>query len=255
MGYTFLFGHPTNFAATVVCFIAILMRDVERNRFSIYCGLLTLCATGRFKAIGFALVVVAMIFLFRRSKRIPFAFIVITLLGVLAISYDQIALYFFDPNTARSILLVTSIKVASMFAPFGSGLATFGSNASADYYPDFYFSLGFDRVYGLTPVNHDYLVDSFWPTVLGQCGYLGFATMVSLFVVIFSIAIASSKQGRSLWACLAIPTYLVIASTSEASIFASYSVLLAFGFALVVTSQHRDELSAGASNGEAHKFL
>lgn len=44
--------------------------------------------------------------------------------------------------------------------------------------------------------------------------------------------------GVPLWASFAIPIYLLIASTSEASIFASYSVLLAMTFALLVTDSN-----------------
>lgn len=238
LGYSFLFGHPTNFAATVVCLISILLLDVKSNRLFIVCGLLVLCATGRFKAIGFAFIVAAAVFLYSDKKKIPLSFILIAGCGALFLVYDQISLYFFDSSTARSVLLSTSFDVANMHWPLGSGLATYGSNASADYYPAFYYSLGFPSVYGLGPMNHDYLVDSFWPAVIGQCGYLGLMLVAIIFVLLFSMSRKAVDLGVPLWASFAIPIYLLIASTSEASIFASYSVLLAMAFALLVTDSN-----------------
>lgn len=234
LGYSFLFGHPTNFAATVVCLVCILLLDVKSNRLYIVCGLLVLCATGRFKAIGFAFIVAAAIFLYSDKKKIPLSFILIAGCGALFLVYDQISLYFFDTSTARSVLLSTSFDVANTYWPLGSGLATYGSNASADYYPQLYYNLGFASVYGLGPLNHDYLVDSFWPAVIGQCGYFGLLLIIVLFVLLFFIARRAVRLGGPLWASFAIPIYLLIASTSEASIFASYSVLFAMTFALLI---------------------
>lgn len=235
LGYSFLFGHPTNFAATVVCLTCVLLLDVKSNRFFIVCGLLVLCATGRFKAIGFAFIVGAAVFLFSDKKKIPLSFILIAGCGALILVYDQISLYFFDASTARSVLLSTSFDVANEHWPLGSGLATYGSNASGDYYPKFYYELGFPSVYGLGPLNHDYLVDSFWPAVIGQCGYFGLLLIFVLFVLLFLVSRKAVRLGAPLWASVAIPIYLLIASTSEASIFASYSVLLAMTFALLIS--------------------
>lgn len=238
LGYSFLFGHPTNFAATVVCLISILLLDVKSNRLFIVCGLLVLCATGRFKAIGFAFIIAAAVFLYSNKKKIPLSFILLAGCGALFLVYDQISLYFFDSTTARSVLLSTSFDVANMHWPLGSGLATYGSNASADYYSSFYYSLGFPSVYGLGPMNHDYLVDSFWPAVIGQCGYIGLLLVAIIFVLLFSMSRKAVDHGVPLWASFAIPIYLLIASTSEASIFSSYSVLLAMTFALLTADSN-----------------
>lgn len=235
-GYAFLYGHPTMLAAVVVCLVSVLLLDVESNKFQIICGLAVLFATGRFKAIGFAFIIAAAVFLYPNRKRIPLSFIVVAGCGALFLVYNQIALYFLDTHTARSVLLTTSFDVANSHWPLGSGFATYGSNASGDYYPQFYYSLGFQNVFGLGPLEHSYLVDSFWPAVIGQCGYIGLVLIVTLFVLLFGVAREAVKRGLPLWASISIPIYLLICSTSEASIFASYSVLIAMTFALLITS-------------------
>lgn len=87
-------------------------------------------------------------------------------------------------------------------------------------------------------MNHDYLVDSFWPAVIGQCGYIGLLLVAIIFVLLFSMSRKAVDHGVPLWASFAIPIYLLIASTSEASIFSSYSVLLAMTFALLTADSN-----------------
>lgn len=246
LGFSFWFGHPSNFAATIVGFIALLLTDPRRNRWPIIAGLLILFSTGRAKAVGFAVILVIGVLFYSKSKRIPATFIIIGLVGCVAIAYDQIALYFFNSNTARSILLQTSLMVAKMFFPLGSGFASYGSNASGEYYTSFYYSLGFDKIYGLTPSNHDYLVDSFWPLVVGQFGFAGlivFCIAIYYFTRMVSCEVRNGKV--PLWAAVAIPLYLFIASTSESAFFASYAPYLALTLAIIL-KQAKSKVSDAA---------
>lgn len=248
LGFSFWFGHPSNFAATVVGLIVVLLPDLKRNRWAILFGLLVLVSTARIKAIGFALVLLVGILLYPRSKRIPVTFIIIGITCAVAVAYDQISLYFFNSSTARSILLHTSILVAKMFMPLGSGFATYGSNASGEYYTPFYYSLGFDKVYGLTPLNHDYLVDSFWPIIFGQFGLIGTIIFCISIIFLARIILRSIREGVPLWAAVAVPLYLVIASTSESAFFDSYAPYLAFVLAILLRQARAQVLDVASAD-------
>ena len=70
-----------------------------------------------------------------------------------------------------------SFKVArtiifSDYIPFGSGLASFGTNAAAKYYSPLYFKYHLDTVWGLYPENPAFLADAFYPA-LAQYGLVG----------------------------------------------------------------------------------
>ena len=70
-----------------------------------------------------------------------------------------------------------SFKVArtiifSDYIPFGSGLASFGTNAAARYYSPLYFKYHLDTVWGLYPENPTFLADAFYPA-MAQYGLVG----------------------------------------------------------------------------------
>lgn len=68
-------------------------------------------------------------------------------------------------KTARTIIF-------SDYIPFGSGLASFGTNAAAKYYSPLYYEYGLDDIWGLYPDNPMFLADAFYPT-LAQYGMVG----------------------------------------------------------------------------------
>lgn len=233
--FQFLFGHPSNFAATIVGFVALLLLDPKKNAVYIICAFLLLALTTRIKAIGLVLVLSIALLIFPGKERIPKSFVVMAGLAVLAIAYEQIGLYYLNDGTARSVLLSKSFEVANMFFPTGAGFASYGSNITRDFYPAFYYYLGFDHVHGLTPLNSNYLVDSFWPIIIGQFGWLGLILFLTFVVSFFrSVLYDQFCRRRILWASLTIPIYLLIASSSESAFFSSYSVYLAFTLVLIL---------------------
>lgn len=68
-------------------------------------------------------------------------------------------------KTARTIIF-------SDYIPFGSGLASFGTNAAAKYYSPLYYKYNLDSIWGLYPENPMFLADAFYPT-LAQYGLVG----------------------------------------------------------------------------------
>lgn len=235
LGYAFLYGHPSNFAAAVItCLVVILAERKSVNVFTVIATLL-LIASDRSKAIAFAAVAVYVVFFIRKDDRIPIGFWLVSCLGSLLIAFDQIKLYFFDLATARSVLLLSSFKVASRFCPLGSGFATYGSNVTIADYSPLYYDLGFEKVWGLSPINNDYIADSFWPIVIGQFGYIGLIAFIVLLMCFIKKAIVAVKFNASpIWPiCLAI-VYLLIASTSESAFFSAYASGFAMSIALIM---------------------
>lgn len=68
-------------------------------------------------------------------------------------------------KTARTIIF-------NDYIPFGSGLASFGTNASAKFYSPLYYKYGLNDIWGLHPENPMFVADAFYP-VLAQYGMLG----------------------------------------------------------------------------------
>lgn len=68
-------------------------------------------------------------------------------------------------KTARTIIF-------SDYIPFGSGLASFGTNAAARYYSPLYYEYHLDNIWGLYPENPMFVADAFYPA-LAQYGLVG----------------------------------------------------------------------------------
>ena len=73
---------------------------------------------------------------------------------------------------ARPMLYVTGGQILLDYFPFGSGLASFASYASADHYSLLYYDYGLDKVWGLSPYKTDFICDAYYPT-LSQFGVFG----------------------------------------------------------------------------------
>lgn len=62
--------------------------------------------------------------------------------------------------------------IFSDYIPFGSGLASFGTNAAAKYYSPLYYKYNLDNIWGLYPENPMFVADAFYPT-MAQYGLVG----------------------------------------------------------------------------------
>jgi hypothetical protein len=95
--------------------------------------------------------------------------------------FAQLDLYLkTDPTdwVARTAMLITSIQIAFDNFPFGVGLGYFGSPPAAFMYSPVYSDYAISSVHGLSELregfnNQNYLVDVFWPYVLGETGLIG----------------------------------------------------------------------------------
>lgn len=124
---------------------------------------------------------------FTSWKYVMMTFIFIGLI-VLA-GWNKINYYFvtgnsdsFDPNVmesyARPVLYATGGVLLMDYFPFGSGLASFATYASAINYSTLYYDYGLDKIHGLSPDAPSFITDAFYPS-LSQFGIVG----VVLFIV------------------------------------------------------------------------
>ena len=233
--FLFLSGHASNFAASVVCALTFLLGDIKKKKWYIFFALVVICASMRFKAIGFAAIVALELIVFRNSQKLTLGFVCAAIGTALYLALGQIDVYYMNDGTARSVLFRNAFVVADTFFPLGSGFASYGSFVTLANYVDLYESLGFGLVYGLTQTDPSYLADSFWPIVIGQFGFFGTLLFILLLVYFLrSIVRRQKKSGCYLWAAYAVPTYLLITSTSEPAFFNAYAVSLAFALVVVV---------------------
>lgn len=229
-----VFGHPTYLVFACVGLSVILLTNWRWNLPWILMVLAVTSLSLRSKGLVYAALVIALLVLFYRRNKLSVFHIAICVALAFLIAYDQFEAYFQTDGYARTELLRTSFEIAHDFAPLGSGLATYGSAVTAEpqYYSPLYYQYGLSTVWGLTPDRTAFLSDAFWPTVLGQFGWVGLVLYAGMIAALFSFAYHLTSKTRLAALCCFL--YLLISSTSESAFFNPQSVYLAVCLSLAM---------------------
>lgn len=134
----------------------------------------------------FAIIFVFLSFYFKKHKKISAPIILLGALAILIAGRYQIETYLIDEESPRRLFIKYSIKTANDYFPLGSGFATFGCDQAKEHYAQLYYRYGFDKIWGMTPDLPAFLLDTFWPTLLGQFGWFGFLGYIAIFVRLFT---------------------------------------------------------------------
>lgn len=232
------FDHPTTLAWFCVFLIVILIYSEKLNKNNcIYLSMLLIIVitTLRSKAIAFATVSILILLYMKLSNNKINTWKVI-FIGVIciAIGYKQIYYYFMNENSARAVLLSTSIEIANDYFPLGTGFGTFGSYFSGESYSPVYEMYGINDIWGLRQENPNFISDSFWPMVLGQFGYIG-ALLYMLCIVIIYIKLQKSysiEEKNIYTSKILILTFLIISATAESAFVNPMAIPLAIILAI-----------------------
>jgi hypothetical protein len=221
------------------------------------CALLTL----RRKPIGGLLLVVLVSALL--TKQVAGKLRVALVLGLLVIAIafafgDTIALVWSegyetyvevrDPTTvARTAMYVASYRIAVDHFPLGVGFGLFGGYVSQLHYSPVYQSYGLSAIWGLSPNYNRFMLDAFWPHILGQFGFFGLiGFLLALSAMWWPLVRAHRRRRdphvRALTAA-AVLTFIegFVESTAAATFEATLSSFFLFGLAAVVYAMLREQ--------------
>lgn len=216
------YEHPTYLSAVCVMLLANLIMFEKKINW-LYTGIIVfiLCTTIRVKAIGFIFAFFCLAyFVNKRNRKITFSKIGIVALIIVAVAYQQLKFYFITiDDSARNVLLSTSIEIANDYFPFGTGFATYGSYNSAKEYSPIYKMYQIDNVFGLEEGKTFFISDNFWPMILGQFGYIGLmAYGICVLYVFKKIQEQYKTENKYIYiAKIICLLYLLISSTSESA--------------------------------------
>ena len=221
------FPHPSYMA--VACFTCIIILGVklrENKKNLIYIIMQEICIffTFRSKAIASILVVDVLYVMILDLKILsPTVIGGISGIGAVLVGWKSFSFYYLNVSDGaiRAMMHRDAITLANTYFPFGTGFATFGSNIAAKNYSSLYYQLGYNNYYGGgLGANGSFLCDTFWPIVLGQCGWIGFFMFVIVILGFIYIAIAIRRRDKySYWMLLSAIAYELISSTSEPAFF------------------------------------
>lgn len=240
------FEHPEFLARasiTIIFLLAYNYRYYKHNIYYIFMLTIVMLLTFRTKAI-IAVLLLYMFYLYF----VKFNFRSLLPVGVGAVGgavyfgYDSLYKYYIQNDKfARKILTEDSVKIANKYFPLGSGFGSFGSNIAAQYYSKLYLKLGYYRMKdsGLQEGKEgNFLSDTFWPTVIAQSGWIGFAAFCMAILSMLTYIINSRKTDiYYFWVALSIIVHDLISSFAAPAFFYP-SAMAPFLFLGLITSIH-----------------
>ncbi|WP_455585077.1 hypothetical protein [Bacteroides sp.] len=189
------FPHPSYYAKSVTAtvFLYLYCCTDKREDMIIFLTLLTVgLFSTRSKFIGFWGVSVLLVFLYKMQIELKFNLKGILLLAFLAalaiwLAKDKIALYYLNEISSehtewsRAAIMVTSVEILRDYFPLGSGLASFASFVSGEYYSSIYEKYGLNNIWGISRSNYDFVADAYYP-VLAQFGIIGIGLYIYFWI-------------------------------------------------------------------------
>ena len=229
--FDFVFSHPTYLVFFAVGLNVILLSHPNNNRVWIVVSYIVIALSLRSKGIAFIAAAIVLILVMGRRQRLRVWQIIVAAIVTIAVGWSQFLDYFGTEGYARNELLRNSLRIAKEYYPLGTGFATFGSaiTATQEYYSELYYKYGLSAIWGLEPGHAIFVSDTFWPTVLGQFGWLGLFFYIGSMICLFLYVYRLGGQRLATCCCFA---YLLISSTSESAFFNPQAVYLAVCLAI-----------------------
>ena len=159
------------------------------------------------------------------------------------------------PTMPRVLLYVTGAQIANARFPLGAGFGRFGGYASALDYSPLYDQYGLSGVYGLTPIDPFFIMDTYWPHIAAETGWLGAAILLAFYLLLAGrtarVALGATDAATravAIGACLAVLEGLVesVAGAVFEGALLAYVLAIPLGVAL---ARSATSLPAGAGAG------
>ena len=181
-----VFGHPSRFATAAIAtaFLFLYCSTYKWSDVLIFLFLLTIgFFSTRAKFYGFWVVATSLIVFTKLGGQIRLnwksiaAGILICLLAIW-FAKEKIIIYYVDGMMnsremwSRPAMLFASGQIFYDYFPFGCGLGSFGTFASAEYYSPIYEMYGLNHIWGLSKNMPIFICDAFYPE-LAQFGIIG----------------------------------------------------------------------------------
>lgn len=177
--------------AKSVCLLALLLIVKKNNIHDYICmamPLFMLMVTGAAKAKGaIALFVLIYLYVVKWKKKVTILEIGVGAVCLIMVAWKKIYYYYFigAGSFARSVMMQTGAKIANDYFPFGTGWGTFGSYYSEKYYSPVFRIYGLDTHRELGEASRSFITDAYWPSVMGENGWIGFGAILAMIVLLF----------------------------------------------------------------------
>lgn len=152
-------------------------------------------------------------------------------------------------ETMRGALYGTAPVVATDFFPFGTGWGTFGSSPSRDiFYSPVYVAYGINNVWGGSPTHGVFLIDTFWPKIIAEQGWIGFVVYAWLWVrcgkTALGLAFTEDRSSNQNFAFYSYVALLLVSLMTPIYNYADAAIITGLAFALLLPMKVKATSSA-----------
>jgi hypothetical protein len=141
-------------------------------------------------------------------------------------------------DTVRTYSYVVALRIANDFFPLGSGSGTYASLPSRDYYfSPLYDIYGLSHMHGAARHFSGYLMDTFWPKILGEGGWFGFVAYLGMLGYICYRAVTNliaRQDGVNVFCVCVLITFIIKGFAASVMTQETFVLLMGFVFAYVL---------------------
>ncbi len=174
--FEFYTGFTGSAADIIIVCLTIIVSNPRNNRLVYYVlSLIVILRTG--SGLGILAIVgyAAVYFFMERKKKFHWYYLLIIVPLCFWVGRNEITSYLLNAEAPRYLLFYYSIITAWEYLPIGAGFATYGSSVAANQYSNLYYLYGFSNRWGMGKNDTGFLVDSYYPQIIAQTGFLGSA--------------------------------------------------------------------------------
>lgn len=208
---TSCFNHPSTFGwfMSLCCYFRFCDYCINKNKKTLKFMLLDIIfavLSLRTKVILSLVIIFLLYFVFlsnESSKKRVKGFIICSVLSLVLffvfkpIIVNTYNIYFNNndaSNVARTMLYKNSVNIGIDYFPLGAGFGKYGTYYASKNYSEYYYKYGLSSIYGMTPSDSKYSMDTYWPAIIGECGFIGFIILIIILLKTFLLLIGEYRS-------------------------------------------------------------
>lgn len=210
--FRFLAGFGGSVADWTIMFLIIIFYCDIKNKINyLFLGsFIVICTNSGLGILGIGIIILIYMLIVKK-KKLKISYFVISIPVIIALSYNEIATYLIDDTAPRALLFIYAVVTANRFFPIGAGFGTYGSASAASSYSKLYYEYGFNHRYGMAKNQTLFLMDSYYPRIIGENGYIGLVLFGIYTYIVVKEFILTMANRNKLWFALSLVIFLYVA--------------------------------------------
>jgi hypothetical protein len=247
------FGHPSRLATAAAATALLFLWCTSFSKTDLAVFAVLLCVgllSTRSKYYGFCGVAMSLTLYVKLGGNIrlnvkTILLAVVVILIAVGLSWQKIVLYYIDGAMnsremwSRPAMMLTSLRILADYMPFGCGLGSFGTFASAEYYSSIYEKYGLSHMWGLSKDMPDFITDAFYPE-LAQFGIVGVLLYIAFWWWVVHRAVSMNLSHANLLLSILVFAFFLIEGVADSTFTHNRGLFVLILLGCVISDNDRE---------------